>query len=53
MKRITLLLAAILVLSLSASVTAGDSKGEVGFDKLKALVGEWEGLVSCISRVIG
>ena len=43
MKRITLLLTAILVLSLSASVAAGDSKGQVGFDKLKALLGEWEG----------
>ncbi len=46
MKRITLLstlAAAILVLALSASVTAGDSKGQVGFDKLKALLGEWEG----------
>ncbi len=43
MKLMTLLSTAILVLSLSASVTAGDSKGQVGFDKLKALVGEWEG----------
>ena len=42
MKRIALLSTAILVLSLSASVTAGDSKGQVGFDKLKALLGEWE-----------
>lgn len=43
MKLMTLLSTAILVLSLSASVTPSDSKGQVGFDKLKALVGEWEG----------
>ena len=46
MKRLTLLSAlsaAIFVLAISASATAGDSKGQVGFDKLTVLVGEWEG----------
>ena len=45
MKRLTLLSAsaAILVLALSSGATAGDAKGQVGFDKLKTLVGEWEG----------
>jgi hypothetical protein len=39
----TLLSTALLVVFLSAAASAGESKGQAGFDKLKALVGEWEG----------
>ena len=43
MKLTTLLSTAVLVLSLSAGATAGDPTGRVGFDKLKTLIGEWDG----------
>ena len=43
MKRLTLLSTAILILALSGDATAGDAKGQIGFDKLKTLVGAWEG----------
>ena len=43
MKLTTLLSMAVLALSVSLNATAGDPKGQIGFDKLKTLVGEWEG----------
>lgn len=43
MERRTLFAMIISILALSVGTVAAESQGQVGFDKLKTLVGEWEG----------